>query len=286
MKTLILTAPVAVRWWKPLALFALASAFVAVIAPMGSHWDEIFRPAALRLLTGGNPYEIGKFFNPFWSLIPMIPFALLPARLGHVLFAAASLCAFGYTAHRRGADIPCLVLFLSLPQVMIHAEQVNVDGIAILGIFMPPQIGLFFVMMKPQVGVFIAAYWLAEAFRVGGVRRVFATFAPVAAAFIISFAIFGNWTQKSDFLWFNGVHHYWPQSIPVGLALLYNAVGSVNIGMAIASAPFLAPYMQPGGWSLAALGVLPNRRSFVAVCVGMWIVWAFLRWPLHNYLFF
>jgi hypothetical protein len=129
-----------------------------------------------------------------------------------------------------------------------------------LGFVLPPPIGLLFILAKPQLGAAVAVFWLVQVWRRRGFAAVLRMFLPVAAAYLLSFALFGFWPGK----WFqtgeSPIHIYnqslWPWGIPIGLALLAASIGRGEIKFAIAASPFLAPYVQIYSYAIVWLGLV------------------------------
>jgi hypothetical protein len=171
--------------------------------PMGADWSIYFRPAALQMIRFQTPYSIEGFYNPPWTLLPLIPFALLPERLGGMVISFFTLLGYGYAAYRMGARPLTLAILLTSPPALMAVYNANVEWLAVLGFILPPYLGLFFVMMKPQIGAGVALFWLIQAFRSGGIRQVLVVFSPVTIAFLLSFLIFGLYPMNSINLYFN-----------------------------------------------------------------------------------
>ena len=252
------------------------------IFPIHSHWAEIYRPATLHLLAGKNPYIIEGFLNPPWALIPLIPMAILPERVGNALLGTITIIAFGYTAHKLGAKPLTIILFLTLPVTLYNIIQVNVDWLVGLGLLLPPQLGLFFVLLKPQIGIFIALYWLYQAWESGGIKEVFKIFSPVTFAFLLSLIIFGGFVQKSAVVFHDPNLTYWPESISAGFVVFALAFRMKKANLSITAAPLLTPYIQPYSLPLAAFGLLPDSRLTNLFLIGLWAI--YLQ-PSRRYIF-
>jgi len=215
---------------------AVFSAMVAVMAqlvppPLGIDWRLTYRPAALALLRGENPYGAdiapqAPFFAAPWGLLPLLPFVFLPVEVGRVAIMLFGLIAFAYTAWRLKAKPVALVAFLLSPPVLHCIVNANIEWLPLVGFAMPPAIGLFFITVKPQTGFAVGFFWLIEAWRKGGWREVLRTFGPVTAAFGASLLLYGLWPLKVRMAIGIGAafnSSLWPVSIPVGLALLVTA---------------------------------------------------------------
>jgi hypothetical protein len=245
-----------------------------LLIPVSYDWHT-FRAASLDLVSGRSPYG-GEFYNPPWTLIPLIPLALLPLRIGSSVVSGLAIFSFGYLAYRLGAKPLAWAFILLSPPVLLETQSANVTWLAALGIIMPPQIGLFFVSMKPQVGVGIAVFWLFEAWQRGRWKEVIRIFGPITLVFALSLAIFGLWplriTEPIALTWNSSL---WPQSIPIGLVMLVTAIRREKPGLALASSPFLSPYLSMHTWVVAVLGLLPGNLEAISSVVGIWL-WIFV----------
>jgi hypothetical protein len=241
-----------------------------LLIPVSYDWHT-FRGASLDLVSGRSPYG-GEFYNPPWTLIPLIPLSFLPLRIGSSVISALAIFTFGYLAYRLGAKPLAWALIVLSPPVILETQSANVTWLAALGVIMPAQIGLFFVSMKPQVGVGIAAYWLVEAWQRGRWKEVIRIFGPITLAFGLSLVIFGLWpsriTEPIALTWNSSL---WPESIPIGLVMLVAAIRGKKPGLALASSPFLSPYLSMHTWAVAIIGLLPGNLEAISGVVGIWL---------------
>jgi len=240
--------------------------------PLGVDWRDTYQPSTLELLRGHSPYDIVPFVNPPWILLPLIPLAILPDKLGCAIWAVLSLYAYGYVAFKFGAKpLALLALIFSYP-VLFDLFYGQIDALIILGFLMPPGIGIFFVLAKPQIGIGIAVFWAIEAWRKEQFRGLVKLLVPVSIAFLLSFILYGTWflrARNSIPLTVNAA--LWPQAIPIGLALLVYAIRTRSKNISILSSPFLSPYMGPHSWAVALLGLLPNQIELIIASVGLWV---------------
>ncbi|RPI97261.1 MAG: hypothetical protein EHM39_09775 [Chloroflexi bacterium] len=147
------------------------------------------------------------------------------------------------------------------------------DWIPLVGVTLPPQIGLFLVTAKPQIVMTIALFWLVEAWRKGGPREVVRVFAPVTVAYLISFALFGFWVRR----WTEQPEQWWnaslfPLSVPLGLYLIVGAIREREIKYALPAGPALSPYVLFHSWSAAEIAVVSSDRWSLVVCLGLWVL--------------
>jgi hypothetical protein len=239
--------------------------------------DWIVFSMAIRAFLEQNPYLIGegfyKVFEPFWTYIILAPLAILPFQLGGLLHILISLASFMYTAVRMGASRNQLILFLTSSAVMNTVYYGNIDWLITAGLWMPPQIGLFFVMMKPQVGVCIAAYWAYAAWKQGGWGQLLRVFAPVTIAYLISFWMYDLWLFH-----LNGMENnpasvsVFPLLIPVAIYLMYKAVREQDIKLASCCSPMVAPYLALHSFSVMMLNLFNRPKLFIFAWVALWLL--------------
>jgi hypothetical protein len=275
LRRLILTDRRSILIGVSLALAAVAlTAGLTLVLPhqTGVDWYESFRPAADELLHGRDPYT-QLYRNPPWTLLPILPLALLPPDAGRAAFVVMGLAGFVWFGYRMGAQPLILAAFLVSPPVLHSLVNANNDWMALLGFVLPPQIGLFFVLIKPQIGAAVALYWLVESWRTGRAREVIRVYWPVSLAFGLSFLIFGWWPRKfagATDLWWNA--SLFPASIPVGLALIVASLRRRKVEYAMAASPCLSPYVLLHAWSGALAALIGAPFEFVAAWAGLWIL--------------
>ena len=243
--------------------------------PFGGDWLN-FLPAIKIFLQGGNPYLVGKEFygvyEPFWAYLLLAPFALLPFWTGRILLFLVSLVAFAVSAVKMGASKFQLVMFLFSSSVFGGLYTGNIDFLVTLGFWMPPTIGLFFVLMKPQIGACIAIYWMYRAWREGGVWEIVRVFAPVTGAYLLSFLLYGFWLKHL----FNMANNPWnfgifPYLVPIGIFLLYKALQQQDKRLAGMSSPMIAPYVTTYNFSIMLLSLFNRPALFLAAWVVLWL---------------
>jgi hypothetical protein len=256
-----------------IAIILAFSFLIAPFVPPAVDWTITFRPATLALLSGESPYERVYFIHAPWTLILLTPLALLPEAVGRVMVIFCALISYVFIARRLKAEPIAIIFLLLSPLVMHMLLNGNMDWLASLGFILPPQFGLFFISIKPQIGIAVAPYWLVEAWRQGGWKRVLKTFAPFTIILLLSFVIFGFWPSysfKSIGLWYNA--SLWPMSIPVGLALLITSLRKRKIEYAMAASPCLSPYVLFYSWTGALLAIVSSTPETIAAVIGLWIL--------------
>jgi hypothetical protein len=255
-----------------ITLIAIVWAF-SIYLPPAIDWRDVFWPSGRAVLQGRSPFSIQGFYYAPWAAIPIALLSIFPYTISQALLVIFSLIALGYTAHKLGAKPLAIVFLLLSPPVLHLLLNGNIDALAVLGFAFPAQIGLFFIAIKPQVGIAVGIFWLVEAWRDGGLGNVIRVFWPFTLALLLSFAIFGLWPldfkQPLSFWWNASL---WPQSIPVGLALLVAAIRKRHIEYAMAASPTLSPYVLFHSWVGAILAVVASLPELIAVVIGLWIL--------------
>lgn len=239
-------------------------------------WYQTYAPAARLFITGKSPYSIGDFFNAPWILIPITPFAIVPDKLlGYILFVIFNLVSIIVVAVKRGIRLLWLpFLLLSYPVVVIFLYG-QIEGLVLLGLILPPQWGIMFLVTKPQIGLGVIAYYLYDAYRKGGYRSVIKLCIPTSLAFLLSFVFYGFWLIHGSIQipqWWNV--SLWPWSIPFGFATLIFALLRDRKDAAILSSPLLSPYLGAQSWVVAFLSL--DRYPLLLV-IGSLLTWLFLR---------
>jgi hypothetical protein len=260
-----------------LLAIGLLIVLLSLYAPTGIDWHDTFRPAAQELVLTGDPYRIEGYRYAPWTLLPFLPIAFLPERVGYAIMTVGGLAAFGWTAYRMGARPTAFAAFVLSPPVLHCLLNGNIDWLVLLGFVLPPQIGLLLIAIKPQVSSAVALFWLVEAFRKGGWREVVRVFWPVTVALGVSFLVYGLWPlyfMRSLTLWWNA--SLWPASIPIGLGLLVTSLRKRNISYAMGASPCLSPYVLFHSWSGALVAIVSLPYETLVVVAALW-VWVLIR---------
>ena len=262
-----------------MAAVAALSILAGKFLPYSIDWETVFRPAALAISSGRSPYQVDEFYAAPWGLLALIPVAHLAHNFGRGVYFVLSAAAYALVAYRLGARLLTLVAFLLSPPVLHGYMTGNIDWLVLSGLTFPPQIGLLFVMIKPQIGAGIALYWLVEAWRSGGIRRVFHDFWPLTVLSLSSLAIFGLWPLRSMQLVAvpkNFNMSLWPWSLPLGVLLLAAAMYKRERRFAISASPFLSPHVIFHSYAAVLAGILPSQRFTILAVIGLW-VWVAVR---------
>jgi hypothetical protein len=248
-------------------LFVLMTAVAYYRIPFGIDWTDAFRPAVWDLLSGRDPYN-GEFFNPPWTLILLAPFALLPETVGAAAMFSAGVFAYGYLLLRLGYRPLATALFVFSPLTLMCYINGNIDWLALLGLVMPPWIGLFFLAIKPQITAGAIVFILYQAYRSGGLRGLVKTAGPVAVAGLASAVIWPGMIARApalqDATWNASV---FPGLLPLGVGLLVWVVRKGKLRHAAGSSVFVAPYLAPHSWAIALLALDDYWMAVGIACI-------------------
>ena len=242
----------------------------------GRDW-VVFSLGVRAFLQGGNPYLAGNgyfsVFEPFWTYLILAPLVLLPFHWGGLLHLVISIASYMHTAVRLGATRTQLILFLTSGTVIGSLYFGNIDWLVTAGLWMPPQLGLFFVMMKPQVGICAAAYWAWTAWKQGGWRQLAKVFAPITAAYLVSFWLYGPWLFRLRGMENNPANaSIFPLLVPVAAILLYKAIRQQDGKLAGMSSPMIAPYLSQSNYSVILLHLFDRPGLFLFAWAALWAV--------------
>jgi hypothetical protein len=236
-------------------------------------WINTFRPAILKAAAGQSPYEVAQFYSPPWLLLLLAPVAFIPAQVGWAMLTLLCIGSYAFLAYRFGAAPLTAGIFLLSPFVMHNLITGNVDWLVLLGLLLPPQYGLILLIIKPHMTLGIIVYLTYDIWRQRGFRALAKTYTPLMILTGISFAIFGLWPCKWEAQIdapFNSA--VWPQAIPLGMVLLYEAIRKRELPCAIAASPFFTPYLMFHSWVCALFIAMKSPARMFLLVVGAWIV--------------
>jgi len=255
-------------------LFILIGWAAGSFLPEPIDWIRTYKPATRELIAFRTPYSIASFFNPPWILIPLIPFSLLPEKIGNGLLFVVSFSVVVYVAVKSGGKALSLASFLLSFPVLFLLLFGQIDWLILLGFTLPPQFGLFLILSKPQIAIPYALFILINALTKGGIRLAVRIFMPVTIAFVVSFFLFGFWIGNFGSIKLTEIYNFslWPIGLPIGIALAIYAIRHQNEGLSIFAGPFFSPYVGVHSWSVPLLTILPNKWETLGFSIGTWIV--------------
>lgn len=263
------------HWGRFAALVLVAGSLILIspFLPVGLDWQNTYRPAALAMLKGDSPFSVEIYYAAPWALIPLMPFALLPYALGRLGVFLLGLCAFAFTAYQLGARKWTLILFMLSAAVVGCLNNGNIEWMPLLGIVLPPQLGLILLAVKPQVGIGLGLYWMVMIWREKGFVEVVKAFAPVTVLLLISFGLYGPWVLRFDqtLAWSVDNTSFGFQGLFIGAVALVWSVRNRNERTALAAGPFLSPYVLQFTWSATLVPLLNKPWELLVGVVCLWV---------------
>ena len=257
-----------------ISISLLSNQSIPFSSMIGVDWDSTFRPAARMVLAGENPYTIATFRNVPWTILPLLPFAVLPEAFSGKVFFIANIFLYAFVAKKAGASTLGIIAFLLSPPVMYGLKMSNVDVLVLLGFTLPPTIGLFFILIKPQMGIMMFFFWLVKTLKRGGWKETLKTFAPVTITMVMAIVFFDYSPLQRSFTLIdtNWNARLWPWALPLGLLFFATSVRNLTAEGAIAASPFLSPYLAYHSWAGALLALIKKDFELMVVVLGMWLV--------------
>ena len=231
-------------------------------------WD-VFREAALALLSGHNPYLIGqgemRFYNPVWALFPLLPFALLSPIKGLLLNALVSTIVLAGVTRRLKMGLWGFFLVAISPMHLQSMLYGNIEWLPLMGVFFPAPIAMIFFVIKPQATIGLILLMLFRQWRENRWGGVAWALLPVVILSGLSVLMWGfpplpgsnNPGQRSLF----------PFSLVVGLPALFLALRRDDERLAAFVGPFVSPYVTFHGY-LPALFPFKGKWLVLAVLVA------------------
>ncbi len=224
-----------------------------------------------------NPYQFGGFVHIPWVVVLLAPFSLLPLELATLLQSCLLFGLITLVIFKFGGDMRAVVLTLTSFVAMDAIIEMNVDWGVIIGLLVPVQYSLPFLLIKPQLAL---GYYF-------GVppRRWLPTILVGAVVVALSFLIWGFWFQKiaaavptvSIERSFNIAPLHllpWPVSIAIGVVLAYLAYKRQDPAIGIIAWFFFTPYIA--FYALLLLfGIIAVRLQKLALIIHIctWIVY-------------
>jgi hypothetical protein len=231
-------------------------------------WD-VFRAACLALISGYNPYSVGQgemlFFNPIWTLIPLIPMAILPKYVGLLVNAIVTIFALLIVSRHLKLTI-WEYFFITISPMNLQAMLYgNIEWIPLLGVLFPAPLAMVFYATKPQATIGLMLLTILLEWKRLGWKGVLLGLLPTFTLAMITISIWGlppvpgptNPGQRSLF----------PFSLIIGLPALLLALKKSDLRMALFVGPFVSPYVTFHGY-LPALFLFRGKWMALAVLVS------------------
>jgi hypothetical protein len=222
----------------------------------------VFREAGKMLLSGGNPYDVVVsctqgylgFYNPVWTLIPLLPLVILPIRWGWAGTNLAYLAVLVGAGRRWRWGIHGTLAMAVAVHTLMNVVEGQVEWLVLLGALIGGPIGFLLMATKPQLGLGFMAYSLWED------RRYWKRLAAKVGVLLVAGAgnlwLYGlpKWGDVAARDW-NLSGALWPWSLLVGLPVLAYAMRTGKEALAGSSSVLLSPYAAWRSWWFIGLGL-------------------------------
>lgn len=258
--------------WYKIALGTLLFTIFYFYHSYAVDLEQSFLPATKLLLSGKSPYN-APFYNPPWALLPVIPFTLLPLKVARAAFATVTLLIYFYIARKLGASIVAAVAFVISPPVIISVIYGSLDWLVLLGLILPPSLGVLLLITKPQVGVGAVLYRLVKAKHW---HKRWDILLPTIILTLLSLLIYGLWPLNtmhaetdSTTVGFNTTA-WW--TVPIGVYLLARGIRDEDISLAIAASPFFSPHVTIYSWCVLFLPLLKDTKLTIIASSLFWFL--------------
>ncbi|MEP6896605.1 MAG: hypothetical protein ABI986_13445 [Chloroflexota bacterium] len=265
---------------KIFQLLLLLVLLVIILVKLGADtsdwqdWKIYYRPATLALIHGESPYSVAGFPAPPWSLIPLIPFALLPEKLGNVLYFVFGIAITTFILLRLKAKPIVILIFLTSSPVIGYFTWGNIDWMPMLSLILPMPIALIAAVTKPQIGIGFVIYSFFVTLKTKGLKEVIKVFAPLTLLTLLSFWMFGFWVSNivslAQVKWQHNVS-FWPNGLFIAFWLLYKSIQKESPSIGLASSPFISPYVTPFTWVAVLPALLEQPVELLIVSIGLWM---------------
>jgi hypothetical protein len=226
-----------------LIAFLICSYAISLVP--GELYDDwrIYRHAAQNVLRGETPYfENTGYFNPPWVAILLIPFSLVPFRIGAGMLSTTTISiVISICLKYKFSKIKVILIAVSpiVFYIIIHSQ---IDALVLAGIFLPVSWWPLVAISKPQIAIALGAHALNKA-------TIKSSIIILTVVLGVSFMIFGFWPSHSmnnspeilNAPW-NMWHDIWPLYFPIGLTFVLLGIQQNKVDWLIVASPFLFPY--------------------------------------------
>lgn len=278
-------------------------------------FKRVFLPAARLWLSGQSPYVIPDFVSPPWSLIPVLPFVLIPDNWAALLWICLSaVCiyasldmaakAFGWPQDRHRLIIVALLTLSPWTfSTLFYGQLTPLVMLGLVGSFYWKSAGLslFLLSLKPHLGILAALIRLVRWIQARAWRDLLVGISLPSILMICSIAFIPaslpDFIEKvssgtvyqigSDYMSSTPETLRHLRLSPLAMLLIYGAIGvlvlvfvirSPNLPMIATSMLLVAPYARNYDYILLALPAL----YLLGKNYHRWLIIILLLWPLHR----
>lgn len=230
---------------------------------------EVFRAACLALIAGQNPYSVGEgemlFFNPIWTLFPLIPLALLPHYVGLLANGLVTWISLLFVSRHLKLTIWEFFFIAICPMVLQSIIYGNVEWIPLLGVLFPAPIAMIFYSTKPQATIGLILLTLLLEWDHARWKGVLLAIIPTLLLAAVTTVVYGLPPVPGP----NnpGQHSLFPYSLLVGIPALVISLMRRDQRLSLLVGPFVSPYVTFHGY-LPALFAFRGKWMALAVAIS------------------
>lgn len=260
-----------------LAAVAVTAGFYYSPIPFGFDW-KTFTETGRRLLSGVSLYStmtsFAWFSNPPWVALFMVPFSLLPLRVGWAIMGTLNLVICGALAWKYKLGLAKLALLVSSPPVVYTLINGQIDLLALCFLLLPAMFWPVAAITKPQVG-------LGLLFPIKSWRQAVLVGVCVVA---VTMLLFGPWPielirQPKSYI--NSPHNFWLELFPyctvIGVVFIVMGMQRRDERHLLLGSPFCLPYATTGNFAGAWLALSSLLETWQVAAV--WVTW----WAAVSY---
>jgi hypothetical protein len=260
----------------------------APFIPTGIDWSSHLRPSSLAFLRLQNPYNNSGTFNPPW-VFPILSFiAILPEHIGGVILFWMCLGTWIIVTRKIvGRGMWPVIAVITSPMVINGLLARNIDFMVMWGLFLPPELAVFFYAIKPQVGGAVIIFLGIRAFWEGGWKKIISLYAAPSVITLLSFLFYGIWPLRAmgalRLSWNASpwVILGWP-SLIIGGLIFYFAIRrkerQSGERIAMASSPFFSPFVGSQSWVAILPAIMKSKLLYIIwIVLWVWIISLVIR---------
>ncbi len=251
---------------------------VYFMKPDGGDWWLLFSQADIL-----DPYATRRFISPPFIPVLVSPFKLFGSWSLAVMMALTATLAAALVrdAHGKIDLFSLAAVYTSYPfMALIHTGQI--EWIPLLGLATGGWLGAALIAMKPQAGLLAGLVWFIRS------DQKLAYITMAVGLLSVSFLIWGNWpasmlanmAEIPDTKRWPGIMgvSIWPWGIPIGVALLVDAIRQAGLRnatvLAILATLMLTPYFNVQSMvGLIALAFpMIRKRAVLIAWILLWLI--------------
>lgn len=247
------------------------SALIAILIPDYANDFTCFYEAGSAIASFQSPYSVDCFFSPVWVAILFSPLSVFTREIAYRIYAAILFGSYLFIIWKISKQDLVVSLIASFsPFVFMTMQYGNIDWLVLLGLLTPKYLGIWLILTKPQMGFTLAILWAWKIFKDEGLRALFVAFTPVTLGLLVSILLGMRLPNPGNLSSWSA--DIWPYGLIIGIPALIMGLKKKDENLALATAPFLTPYIGPMSWA-AILPFAMKNRKYISVAVALsWLM--------------